>query len=100
MKRIIEYEIIDHGLEHDQYFRGCGVSFTLWDDCFTGNGDNLRLALEDATDQMYSDPDIDSKSQASNYLEKEIACIKNIPETEYSENIYHYASIRVKYEIV
>lgn len=46
----MEYQIIDHGPEHEQYFQGCGVAFTKFDMCFTGIGDNAKDAYEDAAE--------------------------------------------------
>ena len=50
--KILDFEIIDHGVEHEQYFQGCGVAFTKFDDCATGIGDSLYEALEDAAEQL------------------------------------------------
>ncbi len=49
--KIIAYEIINHGIEHSQYFQGCGVSFTEFDVCFTGIGNSAFEALDDALGQ-------------------------------------------------
>lgn len=48
----IEYEIVDHGIEHEQYFQGCGVAFTKYTAVFTGIGNSLREALDDAASQL------------------------------------------------
>ena len=47
-KRIVEFELVDHGIEHEQYFQGCGVSFTQFEDVATGIGDNPAEAIDDA----------------------------------------------------
>ena len=52
--QITDFEIILHGVEHEQYFQGCGTSFTRWDECSTGCGDSEAAALEDALEQMAS----------------------------------------------
>lgn len=50
-----DFEILDHGLEHSQYFQGCGIAdpgSEHWEDCATGIGDNPREALDDALEQL------------------------------------------------
>src|SRR5947209_1066992 len=47
MRKIGAFEVVDHGIEHSQYFTGCGVAFTPYTDCATGIGDNPAGALED-----------------------------------------------------
>ncbi len=51
-KVIASYEIVDHGVDSEQYFQGCGVSFTEYDHVSTGMGDTVREALDDALDQL------------------------------------------------
>jgi hypothetical protein len=53
----IEFEILDHGCDGEQYFPGCGVSFTTYTEVNTGIGESARLAGEDALDQMYIEGD-------------------------------------------
>lgn len=88
-KQVIEFEVIDHGIEHEQYFQGCGVSFTKFEDCFTGIGSNASEALEDALDQAeqfgYDTSDI------------ELDQTNDVPtETEGSEGLNYYFSVRVR----
>lgn len=51
-KRIGEFELIDHGIEHSQYFQGCGVSFTRFANVATGIGDNPAEAIDDCLEQV------------------------------------------------
>ena len=51
MKTITTYEIVDYGIYGDQYFQGHGVSFTEYEYCALGAGDNYTEALEDALEQ-------------------------------------------------
>lgn len=51
-KTITDYRIVDHGIEHAQYFQGHGTAFTNWDHCVTGCGDNFAEAIEDALESM------------------------------------------------
>jgi hypothetical protein len=46
------YQIVDHGIDHAQYFRGCGTSYTEFDECVTGCGSSGLEALDDAMEQM------------------------------------------------
>ena len=50
--KVIEYEIINHGMEHSQYFQGCGTSFTRFTHVWTGIGDSSKEAYNDALEQM------------------------------------------------
>jgi hypothetical protein len=49
-----DYQVIDHGIEHCQYFQGCGVSFTRFDHCVTGCGSTPLEAFDDALEQIES----------------------------------------------
>ena len=48
--RINAFEVIDHGIEHSQYFQGCGV--TSFEIVVTGIGDNPAEAIDDCLEQM------------------------------------------------
>ena len=52
MKLIGEFEIVDHGIEHEQYWRGCGPTFTSYEDIATGIGENFAEAVYDALDTL------------------------------------------------
>ena len=47
-KRVAEFSVENHGVDNPQYFRGAGVAFTEWDECFVGIGNTPREALDDA----------------------------------------------------
>ena len=47
-----DYELIDHGIDHCQYFQGCGTSLTKFDNVTTGCGDNFAEALDFALDSI------------------------------------------------
>lgn len=55
MKPVIDYELIDHGIEHSQYFQGCGTTFTDFDECVTGIGSDPAEAIGDALEQLAQD---------------------------------------------
>lgn len=45
-------QVVDHGIEHEQYFHGCGTSFTGYEHVVTGIGNDAREAIEDCLEQM------------------------------------------------
>lgn len=51
-KEIAEFELVDHGIENSQYFQGCGLSHTEYEDCATGIGDNPAEAIDDALESL------------------------------------------------
>jgi len=54
-------EIVDHGIEHESYFQGCGTSFTGYEHVVTGCGNDASEAIEDCLEQMaMSGYDVDS----------------------------------------
>jgi hypothetical protein len=54
MKELIAvaFEIVDHGIDHSQYFQGCGTSFTEYTMVATGIGDDYKEALDDALESL------------------------------------------------
>lgn len=54
MARITEFEIVNHGYEHAQYFQGCGVSFTRFSEIVTGVGDDAVEAYRNAVEQIWN----------------------------------------------
>lgn len=96
MKPITGHQILDHGVEGEQYFQGCGVSFTEYTDVATGIGDSAHEALEDALEQLaMNDWDVES-------ITNTLSEVDDVPETaedsDESSDMHHYVSIRVKGE--
>jgi hypothetical protein len=58
-KLITDWEVVDLGIEHSQYFQGFGVCGTNFDNCTYGIGDDAREALEDAIEQMAGGSEIE-----------------------------------------
>ena len=54
-KRIFDYELIDHGIDSYQYFRGCGIANTPFHHVVTGCGSNPAEAVDDALDLLAQD---------------------------------------------
>lgn len=92
---VTNYEFIDHGLQHPDYFQGCGTSLTKYDECYTGIGSTPQDAANEAldlasheyrwNDAVFDDAEIEASTFSS---------VESIPED--SEAIYH-VSIRIKY---
>jgi len=47
MKRVIEFELVDLGIDYPDYFQGFGCAFTGYDHCAVGIGGNPAEALDD-----------------------------------------------------
>ncbi len=52
MRTIVDFEIVDHGIENEQYFQGCGISYTSFSNVATGIGDNPAEAIDDCLEQI------------------------------------------------
>ena len=89
MKTIKKYEIINHGIEHEQYFQGCGISCTEYEDIATGMSNNFTDALDDAADSLAQN-DWDTKTIQELQMRSVNAQIIKNPD------IHYYVSIRVK----
>lgn len=48
----VEFRILNHGINNEQYFQGHGVSFTKFKECATGIGHTPSEAFEDALDSL------------------------------------------------
>lgn len=51
-KKVIEFQIISHGYMYPDYFQGCGVAFTEFQDVATGCGNDAKEAYEDAVESL------------------------------------------------
>ena len=69
-QKIFQFELVDHGLEHSQYFQGCGTCFTSSNDVATGCGDNFQEAIADCLEQIaQGSDDIDIADLEARILE-------------------------------
>jgi len=66
--RVTEFEVIDHGIEHSQYFQGCGTSGTLFDHVRTGIGNHPADAIEDCLEQI-AEEGVDTEDLEEQLLE-------------------------------
>jgi hypothetical protein len=88
-KHIADIDIIDHGVEHPDYFQGCGVSFSKFTHVVTGIGSSLFEAIEDCLEQIaMAGHDIGA---IQNEFSKKITVKKK-------SECYHHASIRYNLE--
>lgn len=78
MKTIGEFELIDHRIEHFQYFQGCGIVHTNFGNVVTGIGDNPTEAIDNCLEQM-AQGDFDTEGMEARIMAQE--GWKEIPET-------------------
>lgn len=99
-KRIAEFELVDHGIDHEQYFQGCGVAYTDFTDVATGIGDNPAEAIEDALESLAQndwDMDgIDERILAQEFPRKRKLPTKPRVLGRHGDEAHYYVSIRVK----
>lgn len=106
-KKILEFEIVDHGVEHSDYFQGCGVAFTKFSDVATGIGDSLQEALEDAAEQLATagfeiSAELNSEIESADATDHsnrlpDVTQHTDCGEPEcFAEGVYYFASIRIK----
>lgn len=88
---IAEYEIINHGTEHAQYFEGCSTNATSYTASYTGYGHTPQEALEDALDQLSMDGY--ETDTITDTLSKKSQLPDNMPE---NSELHHYVSIRLR----
>jgi len=87
-----DYEIVVHGMEHEQHFQGCGVSGTGYTAVFTGIGNNPGEALDDALEQAaMSGWDVDSNARLRRERLPRHPCVP-----EDFQDCHYYVSVRLK----
>lgn len=101
MKTPKDYEILSHGIEHSQYFQGCGTAFTEFTDVATGIGDTEAEAFEDALDMLVQQDwdtegisDKDGVASATTSMCKGCDCEFDEYDDEGCE-LHYFVSIRV-----
>lgn len=57
-RKVTDWEIEDHGVEHAQYFQGAGLAYTDFEDIATGVGMNALEAFDDAIDSLSVEWDV------------------------------------------
>ena len=90
--KLISYEIRDHGMNHSQYFQGCGTAFTNFTHVWTGAGDSSKEAYNDALDQAY----MDIGDLADKFQKRPVGFTLRPTVPHDSEDVYFYVSIRAR----
>lgn len=92
MKPITDHEVIVHGVEHEQYFQGCGVSFTSFADVATGIGGDAHEAFLDALEILADSWDV---GDAEQWDDAPSATDCQLDDEDHDE-LHVYVSVRVK----
>jgi hypothetical protein len=88
----MKYEIVNHGMEHSQYFCGCGTAFSDFDNVVTGAGLDAKEAYEDAMEQVYQD--LGEDADKLNLPKRPYGIRKRDKVPVKYEDCYYYVSIR------
>lgn len=101
MKKVSDYSVTDHGVEHAQYFQGHGIACSDWEDCATGCGNTYNEAFEDALDSLaQQDWDVDgivNEEKDNPNADKTVQEWEELPDSDMEESeLYYYVSIDVK----
>jgi hypothetical protein len=99
----IDFEVIDHGIEHSQYFQGCGVSHSRFTDVATGIGYSAHEAGQDALECAWFGEGIDPEEcDGWKELEETLAGLPGdvLPgleaehQSDEGSEVWHHVSIR------
>ena len=98
------FELVDHGIEHEQYFQGCGISCTEYNAIATGCGSNPAEAIDDALESLaQQDWDVDGMEErilAECFTGNSRRPARKLPRKPQvgrkQEDCYYYVSIRVR----
>lgn len=95
--KLKSFEIINHGVDHSQYFQGCGTAFTPYTHVFTGCGNDAKEAYEDALEQafMAGDPPREVVEQLPR-RPRGINKRMKVPARAVCDDVHYYVSIRVE----
>lgn len=99
LRIVVSFEFIDHGIEHPDFFQGCGAALSAWDWCFTGLGgtpyEAAHEALELAShDHRWNDAVMsDAETWIEEHMGRTLEAFEPIPDD--SDARYH-VSIRIK----
>ena len=98
-RNITGHEVINHGVDHEQYFPGCGIAFTSYDDVATGIGDTSESAYEDALDSLAQagwDVDALPSAQEQGLGTETVENVIQPSEDESCDGSWWFVSVRVK----
>ena len=99
-KAIVEFDVVDHGIENASYFQGCGLAFTEFEGIATGCGNDPREAVDDALEQLacsgWDVAGMEERIVADGWFgnRRKVPCKPSVPLR--ADDCYYYVSIRVK----
>lgn len=104
IKKVNEFEVLNHGVEYSDYFQGCGTACTKYSDVVTGIGCSDAEALEDALEQIATGYDVDTEDleqrikkeygEPSDFDVVSAECEEDEEESEGEETPWVHISIR------
>lgn len=95
MTTVKDCRVIFHGRDFESYFPGQGVANTPYDDVFTGIGETLREAYEEAVEQAVCSGLIFTAQQTA-YCEAAVRGFATVEDSSpLEENEHHYVSLFV-----
>lgn len=94
--KLKSFDIRDHGVEHSQYFQGCGTAFTPYTHCFTGCGNDAKEAYEDALEHAFMSGDpprevVEKLPRRPRGINRRM----KVP-ARAGDDVYYYVSIRLE----
>jgi hypothetical protein len=96
MKTIGDFEVVNHGIENESYFQGCGTSWTPFENVATGVGGNTAEAIDDCLESI-AQADFETEGMEKRIL-RELGrrCLPKRPAVKKrdAEYCYYYVSIR------
>jgi hypothetical protein len=95
--KIEAFEVVDHGIENEQYFQGCGIAFTDYTGIATGIGNNFAEAVDDALESL-AQADWDTDGMEARILADigKRTMPRRPAVSVKAEDCYYYVSIRVR----
>lgn len=98
MKSIGNFELIDHGIEHEEFFQGCGIAHTEFAHSVTGIGDNPAEAIDDCLEQIavleeWRLDNMEDRIMAQKGWKK-MPTSPSVTEEGYSTETYYYITMR------
>ena len=96
MKTIQAHEVIVHGVDHEQFFQGCGVAFTEFTEVATGIGSDAHEAFDDALENLAEgDWDVEAVDTADGWTDAPKPGDLAMGEDAH-EALHVYVSVRVR----
>lgn len=98
-KQVTVWEIVDHGVDHAQYFPGQGVCNTEFTDVATGTGATYVEALDDTIEQLATggwDVDLLAAAEAMHPDADTFEIGLEDDEEEPNNEVWYYVSVMVR----